>query len=184
VKCQQARCPKEPITTASSAICTPGAFARNRPARDPDLRLQVGPHIITPRLIAGQLHRFAIPAGATSATILSNAAIPAEITAAADHRRLGVMVEHIILRRPNWRHELRLDRLPEGQGWHAPENHGPRHWRWTNGKARLDLPARTDAILLLDLRIGAAQPAWRHPPAANAAKVRDSPIPSVTAISA
>jgi hypothetical protein len=133
-------------------------------AHDAALRLRVGAQCIAPRLVAGGLHRFAIPAGAVEATILSRAGVPAEIEAGGrDHRRLGVMVEHIVLRRPGWRRHVRLDLLPEGQGWHAAEREGARQWRWTDGRARLDLAgAAADGRLLLDLHIGAVQPSWRQ----------------------
>ena len=132
-------------------------------AGEPDLALRAGDARIAPRLQAGGLYRFAVPAGATELWLMSRSAVPSEIgVTARDHRRLGVMIERIILRRAGWREDIPLDALPAGEGLHPLESHGARSWRWTDGGARLALPAglARDGGLLLDLHIAAAQESW------------------------
>jgi hypothetical protein len=132
-------------------------------ADQPDLRLLAAGQSLTPRLIAGRLHRFALPATATELVIASRAAVPAEIAASnPDHRRLGVMIERILLRRPGWQHDIPLAELPDGHGFHPLERNATNTWRWTDGHARLPLPP-TQAPLLIDLHIAAAQPSWLAP---------------------
>src|ERR1019366_3650823 len=74
---------------------------------DPALHLSVDNKPVQPRVIADGMYRFALPPGAQAASVISRSGVPAEISAtAADHRRLGVMVERIVLRQAGQRLEL------------------------------------------------------------------------------
>jgi hypothetical protein len=129
-------------------------------AVDPELHLLHGGVRIRPRMVAGGIHRFAVPDGADAVTVASRAGVPAELSATAcDHRRLGVMVERIVLRRPGWRHELPLGAIPAGSGFHPLERRAGKAWRWTDGCARLGgLPQ--GGGLVIDLHLAAAQASW------------------------
>ena len=118
---------------------------------------------VAPRMVAGTLHRYALPDGAHAVRLLSPAGVPAEIAAgSADHRRLGLMLEAAVLRGAGWQRPIDLAALPDGAGFHDPETDGTRHWRWTDGDARL--PVGHDGPCVLDLVIGQVQPAWVPPP--------------------
>ena len=82
-------------------------------------------------------------------TLASTAAVPAETDLTSiDARRLGVAVAAITLDGT----ALKLTDRRLGQGWHAPEP----GLRWTDGHARLTLPAG-----LLEITIAAAPKSWR-----------------------
>jgi hypothetical protein len=55
-----------------------------------------------------------------------------------------------------------LDGLPDDAGFHALERDGQWCWRWTDGQARLEVPAgfAPDAPLALELHVAASRPAW------------------------
>jgi hypothetical protein len=55
--------------------------------------------------------------------------------------------------------------LPDGDGFHACERDRRHAWRWTDGHARMEVPAGfvPDEPLELELRVAAGQPAWRAP---------------------
>jgi hypothetical protein len=132
-------------------------------ADDPALHLTVDDKPIEPRVIAGGMHRFALPADARVAGIISRSGVPAEIGAtASDRRRLGVMVERIILRQPGRSLEIPLDTIPMDDGFYPLEHEAERRWRWTNGNARLTIPNgfAHDGTVLVDLHIVAAQTSW------------------------
>jgi autotransporter passenger strand-loop-strand repeat protein len=141
---------------------------------DPELKLRIGEAQMPPRLIAGGMYRFAVPRGSKELCFVSRSGIPAEINdVARDHRRLGVMVERIVLRRPGWRQEIALDSTAFGDGFYPVEHDDQgvarrddqevaRTWRWTDGSARLVLPANVarDGKLVVDLHIVAVQESW------------------------
>jgi hypothetical protein len=131
---------------------------------DPDLHLLIGGRRVDPRLVAGGLHRFSLPAGIGEVHIVSRASIPAETDILGkDTRRLGVMLDQLILRRPSGqRCEISLGELPAGAGFYALEVEGTRCWRWTDGHACLALPSgyADGGRTVLDLHVVAAQLSW------------------------
>jgi hypothetical protein len=135
-------------------------------ASDPDLHLVIGRRRVDPMLVAGGLYRFPLPEGARDVHIVSRAAIPAETDILGqDARRLGVMLDQVILRRPPGQHcEIALGELPAGAGFHALEVEGARRWRWTDGHACLVLPNGYAAGggAVLDLHVAAAALSWLH----------------------
>ena len=133
----------------------------------PDLQIAAGGGMLAPHLIAGPMHRFALPPGARELAIVSRSGVPALLSPTGqDHRRLGVAVERIILRCAGLRHAIGLDSIPANRGFHALERAGARAWRWTDGEARLVLPADIAAGpgRFLDLHIVAIQPSWAPVP--------------------
>lgn len=76
--------------------------------------------------------RAVLPAGALVLTLASRRFVPAWLGLGDDRRRLGVAVAAL---RVGGR---RLPRAAFGPGWHRAEA----GWRWTDGAARLALPAR------------------------------------------
>jgi hypothetical protein len=141
---------------------------------DPDLHLLIGNRRVDPKLVAGGLHRFALPSGVHEVNIMSRAAIPAEADILGkDTRRLGIMLDQVMLRQPQGqRWEIPLGELPADAGFHALEVDGARRWRWTDGRARLALPSgyADGGRAVLDLHVAAAQPSWLHHGSALARK--------------
>lgn len=83
--------------------------------------------------VAGGWWRVLLPAGVAEVRLLSRAAVPAEIGATADHRRLGVAVSALRLDGQ----EVALDAARLGAGWHPVERAEGATWRWTDGDATL-----------------------------------------------
>jgi hypothetical protein len=79
-----------------------------------------------------------------SVELLSSAGVPAHLAAAPDdRRRLGADIFGLFLVHHGWRRQIELND-PAHQGFHAMEaGH-----RWTNGAARIRLPAFTGAATL------------------------------------
>jgi hypothetical protein len=103
---------------------------------DPDLRLRAGGWELRPE-IHGRLHRFRVPASATSLRLVSRSAVPAEVwDASTDHRRLGVAVSRVIC-------DGQVIALADPRlsaGWYEAEDGGDNVvWRWTDGDAGLAL---------------------------------------------
>jgi Fe2+ transport system protein FeoA len=149
---------------------------------DAELRLLAGGRLRPPLSIEADRHRFAIPANAKIVRIVSRSGIPAEIaTASSDHRRLGVMLTRIVLRRPGWPQELPLEAIPPGGGLHAMEREADRSWRWTDGRAELRLPAgfARGSEAVLDLHVAATQRCWT---AASAGEMRPPQQPPQQAL--
>ncbi|CAH2600122.1 Hint_2 domain-containing protein [Rhodovastum atsumiense] len=136
--------------------------------RDPGLHLRADGWPLSPVLVAGPMHRFALPAGVTDLRIVSRAGVPAEIDAVSqDRRRLGVMLERIALRGPQGEREIPPDDPVLSEGFHPHEQAEGRSWRWTDGHARL--PGRVLAgMTWVDLYVAGSQSAWAGtaPPAA------------------
>jgi len=121
---------------------------------------------LAPQSVAGGLHRFVLPGDAEAVVIASRAAVPAEIhDLHPDGRRLGVMLAHISFRQDGRTHRIGLDSLPDDAGFHAFEQADGQGWRWTDGYARVQVPAGfvPDRELVLDLLVTASLPAWTAP---------------------
>jgi collagen type I/II/III/V/XI/XXIV/XXVII alpha len=133
--------------------------------RDADAHLLVDGEIVRPQMVYGALHRFALTRPTfDELRIVSRAGVPAELSAdSADRRRLGMRIAGLAAFRPwQWR-QIALADLPDGDGLYGLETADGGNSRWTDGNARLQLPAvfGRDGILLLDMLIDAAQPSWR-----------------------
>jgi len=72
-----------------------------------------------------------LPEGARRAVLVSRAAVPAEVDAGPDGRRLGVAVVSVRLDGE----AVALDDARLGAGWHAAES----GWRWTDGHGAIDV---------------------------------------------
>jgi hypothetical protein len=138
--------------------------------RDPGLYLLAGGRPAQARIVAGSLHRFSIPASATEVRIVSNAATPSEVsTASDDSRRLGIMIEQIVVRQTARRQVVGLATLKSEDGFHRLETDGKTHWRWTNGDARIHLPPNESAEgnITVDIVMRSNQPTWIPPAVAT-----------------
>jgi len=130
---------------------------------EPDLHLVVGGESLWPTAVADGVYRFTLPADAAAIVIASRSAIPGEMADVyEDGRRLGVMLARITFRQHGEPHEVALDGLPDNAGFHALEQDGRWCWRWTDGHARLEVPAglAPDAPVELDLHVVASRPTW------------------------
>jgi hypothetical protein len=109
-----------------------------------DLTVEAGGEKILPEAdMDGEL-LFVLPAGAKSVTLLSGTGVPAELTAdPSDRRVLGVDVAAITLIAGGKRIAIALDDAAH-EGFHAMEaGH-----RWTNGAAKIALPAHSGRAVL------------------------------------
>jgi hypothetical protein len=132
--------------------------------RDPALTLLVEGRIVQPLLAEASLVRFELPPASGWIEILSRAGVPAEMDpGASDRRRLGVQLSGIVLRGPALRLTLPLTDKALGRGFHPVE---PGGLRWTDGRARLTLPA-PGRFTRLDLLISAVQPSWAQTAASS-----------------
>jgi hypothetical protein len=101
---------------------------------DPALHLVVDGAVLRPHSVAGQVHQFAVPAGAKAVRLASRSAVPAETQpAGGDVRRLGVAVERIVLVDADLTVEVPHGHIGLCDGFHPAE---ATH-RWTDGCGRL-----------------------------------------------
>jgi hypothetical protein len=140
--------------------------------REAGLSLRADEWPIMPSLVDGPVHRFSLPAATADLRIVSRAAVPAEIDPTAqDRRRLGVLLERLVLTGPNGHLEIGAGDRLLSEGFHPPEIVGKRLVRWTDGHARL--PAEAIAGMnRIELHVVGAQPSWAGaaPPAAPATR--------------
>ena len=75
------------------------------------------------------------------------------------------MLTQISFRQDGRTHRVSLDSLPDGAGFYAFEQADGQGWRWTDGHARVQVPAgfAPDRDLVLDLQVTASLPAWTAP---------------------
>lgn len=104
---------------------------------DPDLHVAIGDHEISPE-VDGRWCRFMLPFPATEVVLASRSCVPADLSAGADSRRLGVSVSKIRA----GDQDIPLDDPNLQIGWHGVE----KAWRWTAGMARLVLPVPTQSL--------------------------------------
>ena len=117
----------------------------------PHLRVQG--HEILPLTATADRLTFVLPAGATSAALVSRHGSPADLAPwRNDHRRLGLAIARIVLRDAAGEREIALDSPALTRGWHPVERSAGAAWRWTDGAALLPLPGHdSQAILEIDL---------------------------------
>jgi hypothetical protein len=116
---------------------------------DPQLRLLVGGQAIGPVVLAANRAVFVLPQETSMAQLVSRAAAPADVRPwHDDRRRLGVSLVRVVCRRGESTTELPVDHPALSDGWHPVERDGCRQWRWTDGCARLSVPAGTETVEL------------------------------------
>lgn len=141
------------------------ASSLGRLSRDPDLHLIVDGEIVRPRLAAGKVRRFGIPAVAREIIIASRSVVPMQTEAnSLDPRRLGVPVEQIALYGAETRFVVGPGCPALCDGFHGDEG----SHRWTDGHG--ELPSKLLGGFLgevvIDVRIG---PIDLHYPIENGA---------------
>jgi hypothetical protein len=135
--------------------------------REAELHLLADGRKIQPTLAAGSLYRFDLEEPAAEIHIVSRAGVPAEVDAAScDRRRLGVLLERVVLSSADRVCVLGGEHPTLSQGFHAPERFGAGTGRWTDGHATL--PPMPPRIVRIDLHVLTSQAAWAWalPPAA------------------
>ena len=116
-------------------------------------RLRAGDRWIAPvKMEKGHL-AFVLPAGLTSARLVTRAARPTDTRPWLEDRRvLGVAVSRLVLRMGATIRDIPLDHPSLSRGWWAVERDGSRLSRWTTGDALIPLPhLDTPATLELSL---------------------------------
>jgi hypothetical protein len=134
----------------------------------PALHLVVDDERITPARMDRGWYAFPIPGGVRDMRIVSRAASPADLDPQTpDTRRLGVMIDRLVLRCRQREREFALRDRALAEGFHPPESDGLAAARWTDGNARLRLTraARTRAELLVHVERG--QVYWVGPSASQ-----------------
>jgi hypothetical protein len=116
---------------------------------DPDVRLLSDRRTIRPIFSNSDLIVFPVPRGAREVGLVSRGQSPIEARPwLSDRRRLGVRVKRIVLRGADGPREVPVDHPDLSQGWWAVERDGKITCRWTDGDARLPLPAMSGTAML------------------------------------
>jgi hypothetical protein len=127
---------------------------------DVDLVVQAGAERIRPEAETDGELLFVLPAGAKTVGLLSGAGVPAELSAdPSDRRVLGVDVAALTLIANGKRLPIALDDAGH-IGFHDMEG----DHRWTNGAARIALPAHSGRAVL-EVTINGQAARWRRPAA-------------------
>ncbi|MDT6962821.1 Hint domain-containing protein [Cupriavidus sp. SZY C1] len=107
----------------------------------------------------GQRQWFVVPAGSGEVALASRSGVLAQLFAdAQDGRELGVCISEV---RVNGQ-PLPLDGDAFAQGFYPLETQGATPWRWTNGNARLALPA-SDAPAMIEITTVMQMVSWQAP---------------------
>jgi hypothetical protein len=108
-----------------------------------DLTARVAGTVIEPMLMDGEL-LFLLPGGATSVELVSSVGVPAETSAApGDRRALGVAITGLALVAGGKRTVIALEDKQHSGFYEMEAGH-----RWTNGAARIALPAYAGRAVL------------------------------------
>jgi hypothetical protein len=140
-------------------------------SRNQDLIVRTTEGTCVPGTAGGPQWRFVLPLRASDLHLLSRAGVPAELDAeSSDGRRLGVLIERIVLHDSRRAWTVELDHPLLSVGFHRPEFIDGRLRRWTDGHARLPAALLEDATAL-EVHVAAFQPTWAGtaPPLAPAA---------------
>jgi hypothetical protein len=125
---------------------------------DVDLVVQAGAERIRPEAETDGELLFVLPAGVKTVALLSGAGVPAELSAdPSDRRVLGVDVAALTLVANGKRTKIALDDAAH-IGFHDMEG----DHRWTNGAARISLPAYSGRAVL-EVTINGQAARWRRP---------------------
>lgn len=107
---------------------------------DANLHILADGKVIRPTMDGNCRYVFVLPAGVSSACLISRFAIPNDsLPYANDARRLGVAVTTITIQSQGTEVVVPADLPTNGQGWHDVEHSDAAVWRWTNGAATLPL---------------------------------------------
>jgi hypothetical protein len=122
---------------------------------DPALTVIVMGCTMQPASVGNGRYSFVLPAGAERVTLASRAARPSAMAPWLDDRReLGVAVSQITLRDgASAVQDIAIDHPGLTEGWWAVERDATGMWRWTNGRAVLDLPAGAAEPRILEIRL-------------------------------
>jgi hypothetical protein len=124
---------------------------------DPEVRLGTGGHLLEALSSQDDWHIFALPPATKLVRLVSRSGAPSDIRPwLEDHRRLGIHVRRIRLRRGTELTEIPLDHPSLRNGWWAVEGDGNELRRWTNGDAELPLPSGNDARRAVTLEVAAS----------------------------
>jgi hypothetical protein len=133
---------------------------------DPDLRLELGGRQLKPVTVQAGRYTFLLPRTDGSVRLVSHAIAPSELRPwVGDHRRLGVAVRCLTLRRDGDVTTIPLDHPDIRKGWWAAEHEACAQWRWTDGVGELMLEPGGPALLEVDI---GAMSAYRVPESAAA----------------
>ena len=123
-------------------------------ATDPRLRLEAGGRELRPLPSRNGWQVFVLPPGSGAVRLVSRAVVPSDVRPwLEDRRRLGVAVGCIRARVGAGLAEIPLDHPSLRAGWHGVEREGERLWRWTDGDARLSIPA---GATMLEIQLAAS----------------------------
>lgn len=126
------------VALGHAAPVLPGA------ADDPGLWLEAAGEVAPVASADGGKRIFALPDGAAWVRLRSGAFRPSDrMPWVDDRRRLGVSVARIVAHGPEGTRDIPLDGPGLADGWWGTERDGDRVARWTDGNARLLLPAAT-----------------------------------------
>ena len=128
------------------ALCPEIAVPAPETTAEPDLRVVIDGRSLPPVVMDGLRYTFVVPS--MPVRLRSRAAVPSDRRPWTDeHRRLGVMVQRILLRHDADWIDLAMDDPRLTDGWWAVERDETTIWRWTNGDALLPLTLQAPAIL-------------------------------------
>jgi hypothetical protein len=107
---------------------------------DSNLHILADGKVINPTVDGDGRYVFVVPAGVSSATLVSRFAIPTDsVPYGGDSRRLGIAVESITIQSPGNDMVIPADFPFDAAGWYDAERTGSSVWRWTDGTATLPL---------------------------------------------
>ena len=113
-------------------------------ADDPGLWVEAAGGVALVVSTDGARRTFALPEGTGWVRLRSDAFRPSDrMPWLDDRRRLGVSVARLVAHGPQGARDIPLDGPELAEGWWETERAGDRVARWTNGSARLPVPAAT-----------------------------------------
>ncbi|HVC59309.1 MAG TPA: Hint domain-containing protein [Acetobacteraceae bacterium] len=121
---------------------------------EPVLRLRTPEREVRPLSVSHDNYLFVLPPDAQEVQLVSRAARPNETRPWIDDvRRLGVRIGRITVKDGSALTEIALDSPALESGWWAVEMEGNAMARWTDGDARLALPAGRGVGRVLELKL-------------------------------
>ena len=141
--------------------------------RDPDLCVVINGKTIKPVSVRGERYAFVLPPTRSGIHLVSRATKPNALRPwVEDHRRLGVMIARLTLKRGAEMEEIPLDHPQLTDGWWATERDQTTLWRWTNGDAVVPVARGSAALLEVTLGETLAYPVDRPVVAASMASTK------------
>jgi autotransporter passenger strand-loop-strand repeat protein len=140
---------------------------------DPDLCVVINGKTIKPVSVRGERYAFVLPPTRSGIHLVSRATKPNALRPwVEDHRRLGVMIARLTLKRGAEMEEIPLDHPQLTDGWWATERDQTTLWRWTNGDAVVPVARGSAALLEVTLGETLAYPVDRPVVAASMASTK------------